>query len=342
MSPEQAEIGWGNYDMTLVKSGAVFSRDDSGRQYQLRPGVRSIWLRQLGVMDMRVCMYLFPDTPQVRRLAGAAGAEIVPGLSQTTNSWGFRGDEPDPSAPVRGIVLGDSFMQGYMAGDDDTPPEQLRRFLEAELGAKTSILNTGTLGYCPEHYYYTLVECGERFSPQFIVVGLYSNDFGEDADVLHGQGDWDEEKYWLRQIVWYCRARHILCLVAPVPCEIQLKGLRSAGHYPGKVANLMELPGIWFCDSTDAFIDADLKVRPRSNPGGDRLNGRSHLYNGDLGDGHLSPTGAALWAKIVARRLALLLEKDTAVSGQTTGTVTPSQGQIAQTPTSIGSNSSSR
>jgi hypothetical protein len=328
MSPEQAVIGWGNYDMTLVKSGAVFSRADSGRQYQHRPGVKSIWLRQLGVMKMHFCMYLFPDTPEVRRLAADAGAEIIPGLSQTTNSWGFRGVEPDRSAPVRGIVLGDSFMQGYMVGDDDTPPEQLRRFLGAEMGVKVSILNTGTLGYCPEHYYYTLVECGERFSPQFIVVGLYSNDFGEDDDVLFGRGDWDEEKYWLRLIIWYCRVRGIRCVVAPVPCELQLRGMRNAGQYPGKVADLMQLAGVMFCDSTDAFIDADLKVRRPSNPGGNRLNGRSHLYNGDLGDGHLSSTGAAVWAQIVARRLALLLENDLTESGETTGAVNSTSAEI--------------
>src|SRR5262249_4333618 len=144
------------------------------------------------------CVNLFPDTPEVRRLAADAGADIIPGRSQTTNSWGFRGGEPDPSAPVRGIVLGDSFMQGFMVGDDDTPPEQLRRFLAAEMGVNVSVLNTGTLGYCPEHYYYTLVECAKRFPPQFVVVGLYSNDFGEDGDVLYGKGDWEEEKYWLR------------------------------------------------------------------------------------------------------------------------------------------------
>ena len=210
-------------------------------------------------------------------------------------------------------------MQGYLVGDDETPPEQLRRFLGAELGAEVSVLNTGTLGYCPEHYYYTLVECVNRFPPQFVVVGVYSNDFGEDADVLLGQGDWDEEKYWLRLIVWHCRSRGIPCLVAPVPCELQLKGVRNAGHYPGEVANLMQLPGIWFCDTTDAFIDADLKVRRPWNPGGGRLNGRSHLYNGDLGDGHLSPTGAARWAKIVAQRLALLLEKNPTETIETAG-----------------------
>ncbi len=37
MSPEDAVIRWGNYDMTLVMSGQVFERVDSGRLYRLRP-----------------------------------------------------------------------------------------------------------------------------------------------------------------------------------------------------------------------------------------------------------------------------------------------------------------
>ena len=107
-------------------SGHVFARVDSGRQYQLRPGVRSIWLRQVGVLGMDVCVSRVPDTPEVRRLAGPAGAEIIAGPIQTTNSWGCRGPEPDMDAPVRGLVLGDSFMQGYLVGDDETPPERPR------------------------------------------------------------------------------------------------------------------------------------------------------------------------------------------------------------------------
>ena len=165
MAPDQAVIRWGNYDMTLVMSGGVIAPVDSGRQYGLRPGVRSIWIRQTGAFDLVACMFQFPNTPEVRRLAALAGAEIISGPSQTTNSWGCRGPEPDLNAPVRGIVLGDSFMQGFLIGDQETPPEQLRQLLRAEIGSDVSILNTGTFGYGPEHYYYTLVETLEGSSP---------------------------------------------------------------------------------------------------------------------------------------------------------------------------------
>ena len=56
-------------------------------------------------------------------------------------------------------------MQGMFIGDDDTPPECLRRDLESRLKTKVSILNTGHLGYSPEQYYYSLVEYRRSLSP---------------------------------------------------------------------------------------------------------------------------------------------------------------------------------
>jgi hypothetical protein len=310
MGPDQAVVRWGNYDMTLVMSGEVFASVNSGRVYQLRPCVRSLWMRQIQTFGMDLCVFQLPDTPEVRRLAGPAGAEVIPGFFQTTNSWGCRGPEPDGNAPVRGLVLGDSFMQGYLVGDEQTAPEQLRRFLRDELGKEVSILNTGTLGYCPEHYYYTLKEYIGRFRPRFVVVGLYSNDFGEDGDVLSGRADWREAEHWLNLIVRLCRSHGALCLFAPVPCEIQLIATRNQGHWPGGAANLTGASGRNFCDPTEAFIEEDLKFRPPWNARGIVRGGRSHLYNADLGDGHLSPAGTALWGKVVARRLAQLIAKE--------------------------------
>ena len=123
------------------------------------------------------------------------------------------------------------------------------------------MLNTGTLGYGPEHYYYTLVSYVDRFRPRFVVVGIYSNDFGEDIDVLRAQGDWIEGKYWLDRILQTCRENKILCVIAPVPCETQLIGPRNSGHYPGQVANVTKIAGPYFCDPTEAFLDKDLRLR---------------------------------------------------------------------------------
>ena len=103
--------------------------------------------------------------PETADLVKGTGAEIVSGSTQTTNSWGLRGPEPDLKARWRGIVLGDSYMQGLFIGDDQTPTECLKRELKTRLGATVEILNTGHLGYSPEQYYYTLVQYGKRFAP---------------------------------------------------------------------------------------------------------------------------------------------------------------------------------
>ena len=304
MSPDDAVIRWGNYDMSLLLSSKVFARDDSGRYYRLLPGVRSVWLRQINVLGLDICQFLVPETPEVLRAAEAAGAVVVPGSAQTTNSWGCRGPEPDLSAPVRGLVLGDSFMQGTFVGDDQTPPARLQVELRARLGKPVAILDTGHLGYCPEHYYNTLRDFADRFRPRFVVVAVYINDFGEEPEVLRGEGDWIEEKYWLEKILQHCRARNVLCLIAPVPCQGQLTGTRSAGHYPGQVANITRVAGALFRDPTDDFINENLKLQRTDADAASQ----SPLYNGRLGDGHLSPAGCALWGRVVAERLALLLE----------------------------------
>jgi hypothetical protein len=306
MGPDEAVVRWGNYDMTFVLSSKVFTRDDE-RQYRLLPGVRSVCIRQMSVFDMDTCQFIVPVTPEVFRAAEAAGAPVVAGTEQTINSWGCRGPEPDLDAPVRGLVLGDSFMQGYFVGDDDTPPMCLRRSLEAVLGERVSILNTGVLGYEPEHEYHALRAYAERFRPRFVVVATFVNDFGEESAVLRGEGDWAEPAYWLDKIQYYCRSKGILCLIAPVPWEGQITGQRNSGDYPARVANITHANGAFFCDATDAFVDEHLVIRREYQAEGREMPARTPLYNGHLGDGHFSPRGCALWGRFVADRLALIL-----------------------------------
>jgi hypothetical protein len=82
--------------------------------------------------------FLVPDGPGLAAaLEGTSGIPVETSR-QTTNSWGLRGPEPDPHAPLRGIVLGDSFMQGMFIGDRETPPECLRSYLEDQLETRVS------------------------------------------------------------------------------------------------------------------------------------------------------------------------------------------------------------
>lgn len=304
MTPDDVVIRWGNYDLSLVMSSKVFDRDDAGRYYRLKPNLRSVWLRGANMLGLDVCQFLVPETPEMLRAAAATGATVIEGTAQTTNSWGCRGPEPDLNAPTRVLVLGDSFMQGYFVSDDQTPPACLQRRLEAETGAGVAVLNTGHLGYSPEHYYNTLLAYGDRFRPHLVVVANYTNDFGDEYEVAIGKGDWGEAKHWLDKVQSYCRSHGVRCLFAPIPFQSQLSGVRRAAQYPGMVADTAGLSGPYFCDATDAFVNADLQIRREHSLGSQP---KSPLYNGHMGDGHFSPQGAAIWGKVVARRIALIL-----------------------------------
>jgi hypothetical protein len=200
-------------------------------------------------------------------------------------------------------------MQGLFIGDDQTPPESLRRYLQKQLKTRVSVLNTGHLGYSPEQEYYTLLEYAERFHPRFVVLSLFANDFGGVFEVAAGKGgDWPEGKYWLGQITQYCRGRGIVALTIPAPLESQINARRFAGNYPGKVSNILESAGIEFLDPIESFVNEHLARVLEGTRAGNRPT-TSPLFNGVIADGHFSAIGSELWAAAVGRRLVLLLEK---------------------------------
>jgi hypothetical protein len=197
-------------------------------------------------------------------------------------------------------------MQGLFVGDDQTPCECLKRELAKSLKTRVEILNTGHLGYSPEQEYITLREYAERFRPQFVVLSLFANDFGDLFEVLDGKGDWEEGKYWLGQITQFCRTKGLLCLTVPAPWVNQLEGQRKAGLYPGRISNILESGGRFYLDPfedfANEFLRLTIQLRKESKP-----TSPNPLFNGSLGDGHFSPQGCEVWASSVAKRLVLLL-----------------------------------
>ncbi len=305
--PVTGILRWGNFSQTLLLPSTVFLPDDTGRSYRLRPNTRSVWLRNLTIQRIPLTFFLVPDGPDLGEAMRGTTAVRVEGSVQTTNSWGLRGPEPDPSAPLRGIVLGDSFMQGLFIGDDQTPPECLRRYLQKQLKISVSVLNTGHLGYSPEQEYYTLLEYAERFHPQFVVLSLFANDFGGVFEVAAGKGgDWPEGKYWLGQITQFCRTKGLICLTVPAPWVNQLEGQRKAGFYPGMISNILESTGQSYLDPFEDFATELLRLTTQLRREG-KPTSPNPLFNGSLGDGHFSPLGCDVWARAVAKRLGLLL-----------------------------------
>jgi len=310
LDPEHALVRWGNFDRTVLLPGTVFEADRRGRSYRFRPNVRSIWIRNFPVKGQVKAYFQVPDVPEVLDFVKGTGAQVVEGSVQSTNSWGLRGPEPDLTASWRGIVLGDSYMQGLFVGDQETPTECLKRELSSRLLASVEILNTGHLGYSPEQYYYTLVEYGRLFPPQFVVVSVFANDFGGDiVAVRNGKGDWEEARHWLWRIREYCQRRNALFLVVPAPWVEQIEGPQLAGYYPGLFSNALEATGVEYLDPIEDFVDAHLADSLASRRAG-KSTALNTLFNGRIGDGHFSAEGSRTWAKAVARRLELMIERE--------------------------------
>jgi hypothetical protein len=313
LDPDHAVLRWGNYNRTLLLPSTIFEADDTGRSYRLLPRTHSIWLREISVQPGVLMFFLVPDRPDLREAIKGTRAIPVEESRQTTNSWGLRGPEPDVDAPLRGLVLGDSFMQGMFISDEKAPPECLRRDLEARMKTRTSILNSGHLGYSPEQYYYSLVAFADRFLPQFVVVSFFANDFGDIFEVRQGHADWEEGCYWLAKIDQFCRARRWPCLFVAVPTKEEMFGKRIGGYYPGMVSNVLGLAATQFLNPIDPFITAHLDTVTQAEKRGQRPAG-CPLFNDEIHDGHFSPLGAEVWAAAVGRRLELILKQQPAAS----------------------------
>ncbi len=309
LDPEHGLLRWGNFDRTLLLPSKVFEADDTGRSYRLRPCVRSVWVRNLTLRSGVLMFFLVPDEPGLAEAVKGTLGIKVEGSQQTTNSWGLRGPEPDLDAPLRGIVLGDSYMQGLFIGDDQTPPESLRRYLETQLKTRVSILNTGHLGYSCEQYYYSLVAFAKRFRPHFVVVSIFANDFGDLFEVPRGRGDFEEGSYWLQKIAEFCNSRQLVKLFVVVPLETQMSATRRAEFYPGKISNMLHVSGTDFLNPVEDFVNAFLETINAGERQGRRPPG-CPLFNVEIHDGHFSPLGSQVWAAAVGRRLTLLLERN--------------------------------
>ncbi|QEH33941.1 hypothetical protein OJF2_24730 [Aquisphaera giovannonii] len=324
LDPDHALLRWGNFDRTVYLPSTVFEADETGRSYRLRPSVKSIWIRNLKLKEGLLAYFPLPVGPRLDEVVHASGALLVESSLQTTNSWGLRGPEPDLSAELRGIVLGDSYMQGLFVGDDETPVECLKRELSKAMGCGAEVLNTGHLGYSPEQEYFTLRTFAERFPPRFVVLSLFANDFGDLFEVLEGKGDWEEGRHWIGQIVDFCRARGIVCLVVPAPWVNQLSSPRRSGFYPGKISNILDVDPLAYLDPIEDFATETLRRTSPQEPAGAPVTSNP-LFNGHIGDGHFSALGCQVWARAVAGRLALLLGGKMASRLPASGPAAPSR-----------------
>lgn len=111
-------------------------------------------------------------------------SHLEPGLTfrTTTNSSGFRTSESYPKAPgrVRVLVLGDSFMYGANAHDEETAHAVLERRLRSEISPETEVLSLGVPSYSAVRYAVLARIYFELLRPDVVIVAVDSSDFEED------------------------------------------------------------------------------------------------------------------------------------------------------------------
>ncbi len=93
----------------------------------------------------------------------------------TSNSFGMRDKERQltkPSNKKRAVLLGDSFMEGYLVDE----PQRYSNLLEAQTGREH--LNFGINGTSPINYYLTYDNLASRFEHDVVIITLLpANDF---------------------------------------------------------------------------------------------------------------------------------------------------------------------
>ena len=109
------------------------------------------------------------------RLWGLAEARDVPnaqGSTATINSYGFRGDLPEPSKPDGGyriLTTGDSSFYGFGVGDTEVFSHQLSASFQSS-GINVEVFNTGIGGYTVAQHTLLLDEFGWDLDPDLVVL----------------------------------------------------------------------------------------------------------------------------------------------------------------------------
>jgi hypothetical protein len=134
--------------------------------------------------------------------------ELVPGISViahgaqvTTNSFGMRGDEPDPQKNRRLVVTGDSFTFGFNVAQEKIFPHLLKQSLQAK-DPNYEVLNLAVSGYATKDEVITLREKGMKWQPEVIIVGYVMNDPEvepiQEIPAYFRQPDWWQHSHVLR------------------------------------------------------------------------------------------------------------------------------------------------
>lgn len=117
-----------------------------------------------------------------------AGYRLAPGFSGrlerlghvtefSTNSLGFRGEEPGPKTKPRIAAFGDSFTFGWGVPQGEEWIHWAGRELSRRGGPGVETLNCGVNGYGTDNARIALERLGPALQPDLVVLGFFANDY---------------------------------------------------------------------------------------------------------------------------------------------------------------------
>lgn len=182
------------------------------------------------------------------------------------NALGLRGPEVAPhraAGTTRVLFLGDSFVEGKQVGEDEVMTAAMTR-LARERGMALEIVNAGVSGYGTAEELRLWERLGPELSPDVVLVGLYTNDIGNNVErglfVLDGAGSLLKAREPKRpKARWAYDARHWLAARSHL-YMLAKEGLR--GGLRGKEAQAVDGRDGAFLEAQEAFATVPEPANP--------------------------------------------------------------------------------
>lgn len=132
-----------------------------------------------------------------------------------SNSRGFRGREPDPSAGYRVLILGDSFGMGQGVAEGENLCELAKLHYDSQ-GQSVDIFNTSVSGYAGINEVMVLRRQIKEYTPNLVVLFFCWNDIGVTKSLMVQDGylvtEGEDRPVWMLK-KWLNAHSHLYCLV---------------------------------------------------------------------------------------------------------------------------------
>ena len=106
----------------------------------------------------------------------------------STNSIGFRGDEPFSNHDFRVLFLGDSVTYGHYLSNEETIPFHLQKTLSFKKKSSVEVLNAGVPGYSTFQEEILFRIRGAKLNSKLVILGFFLNDVTERYSTVAAYG----------------------------------------------------------------------------------------------------------------------------------------------------------